>query len=158
MPFDVPTLVERLSRGRVLVVGDLVLDRHVWGAVERVSPEAPIQVLGVEHEEDSPGGAANVACKVAELGGQAVLAGVVGTDDEGRRLLETAEAFGVDRSACVEDASRPPTLKTRYMARGQQLLRVDRESRAAVSGEAARRLAEAVARELPTCDAVILED
>ena len=158
MPFDVPTLVERLSRGRVLVVGDLVLDRHVWGAVERVSPEAPIQVLGVEHEEDSPGGAANVACKVAELGGQAVLAGVVGTDDEGRRLLETAEAFGVDRSACVEDASRPTTLKTRYMARGQQLLRVDRESRAAVSGEASRCLAEAVARELPTCDAVILED
>ena len=83
MPFDVPTLVERLSRGRVLVVGDLVLDRHVWGAVERVSPEAPIQVLAVEHEEDSPGGAANGACKVAERGGRAGLAGVVGPDDEG---------------------------------------------------------------------------
>ena len=86
MSFDVPALVSRLSRGRVLVVGDVILDRHVRGRVERVSPEAPIQVLtlgaGTGHEEDSPGGAANVACKIAELGGQAILAGVVGGRDD----------------------------------------------------------------------------
>jgi D-beta-D-heptose 7-phosphate kinase/D-beta-D-heptose 1-phosphate adenosyltransferase len=162
MPFDIPGLVDHLSRGRVLVVGDVMLDRHVWGDVERVSPEAPIQVLGVgpgaEREEDAAGGAANVACKVAELGGRAVLAGVVGSDAEGRRLREATEAFGVDCSACVEDAARPTTLKTRYMARDQQLLRVDRESRTLVSGDVAAKLAGAIARELPTCDAVVIED
>lgn len=158
MPFDIPELVGRLCRGRVLVAGDLILDRHVRGTVERVSPEAPIQVLGVEHEEDSPGGAANVACKVAELEGRAVLAGVVGPDEEGRKLLEATKSFGVDCSASIEDASRATGLKTRYMARGQQLLRVDRESRSPLSQEAANRLAEGVARELPTCEAVIIED
>ncbi len=151
-------LVGRLSRGRVLVVGDLILDRHVWGDVSRVSPEAPIQVLDVRHEEVSPGGAANVACKVAELGGSAALAGVVGRDAEGASLKERAGEFGVETSAVVRDASRPTTRKIRYIARSQQLLRVDCEERAPVTGETALELAEAVAGAAAECEAIIIED
>ncbi len=151
-------LVDRLSRGRVLVVGDLIFDRHVWGDVTRVSPEAPIQVLDVRHEEVSPGGAANVACKVAELGGEALLAGVVGRDPEGASLLDTTRGFGVRTSAVVEDAFRPTTRKIRYIARSQQLLRVDCEDRAPVSGETELELAEAVAGAASACDAIVIED
>jgi len=151
-------LVERLSRGRVLVVGDLILDRHVWGDVRRVSPEAPIQVLDVSHEEASPGGAANVACKVAELGGQAVLSGLVGRDAEGEALIEKTCAFGVDTSVIIKDESRPTTRKIRYIARSQQLLRVDCEDRAPVSGEAESELVEALAGAASECDAIIIED
>ena len=148
----------RLSRGRVLVVGDLILDRHVWGDVSRVSPEAPVQVLDVHREDSFPGGAANVACKVAELGGEAVLAGLVGRDHAGEELREATRAFGVDCSAVIEDASRPTTRKMRYVARGQQLLRVDSEDRAFASGKAESDLADAVARAMGGCEAVIIED
>ncbi len=151
-------LVERLSRGRVLVVGDLMLDRHVWGNVERVSPEAPIQVLAVRREESTPGGAANVACKVAELGGRAVLAGLVGHDREGEEIIEAASELRVDCSGVVQDPERPTTVKTRHIARGQQLLRVDREGTERVAGETELELAEAVASALPGCDAVVIED
>lgn len=151
-------LVDRLSRGRVLVVGDLIFDRHVWGDVSRVSPEAPIQVLDVRHEEDSPGGAANVACKVAELGGQATLAGVVGRDPEGASLIEATRGFGVETSPIVEDASRPTTRKIRYIARSQQLLRVDCEDRSPVVGETELELIEAVAGAASAADAIIIED
>ena len=83
MPFDIPQLVGRLSRGRVLVAGDVMLDRHVPGRVDRVSPEAPVQVLSVgplaAGEGNLPGGAANVACKVAELGARAHRCGIGGS-------------------------------------------------------------------------------
>ncbi len=151
-------LIDRLSRGRVLVVGDLILDRHVLGDVSRVSPEAPIQILVVRHEEVSPGGAANVACKVAELGGQAALAGVVGSDAEGKSLIEKTGAFGVETSAVVQDETRPTTRKIRYIARSQQLLRVDCEDRSPVTGETELELVEAVAGAASAADAIIIED
>ncbi len=153
-------LVDRLSRGRVLIVGDLILDRHVSGLVRRVRPEAPVQILEVERRESSPGGAANVACKIAELEGNAVLAGVVGADAEGDELVALTEAFGVDCSGVVRCA-RPTTTKTRYLARGQQLLRVDDETQVPVAAETEIELAEAVATEvarLSAADAVVVED
>ncbi|MHC5058851.1 MAG: D-glycero-beta-D-manno-heptose 1-phosphate adenylyltransferase, partial [Planctomycetota bacterium] len=110
------------------------------------------------HDEASPGGAANVACKVAELGGQATLAGVVGRDPEGQSLMERARGLGVETSAVVEDDSRPTTRKIRYIARSQQLLRVDCEDRTPVAGETELELAEAVAGAAGTCDAIIVED
>lgn len=151
-------LVERLSRGRVLVVGDIILDRYAWGRVERISPEAPVPVFIVEREEGTPGGAANVAAKAAELGAEVVLAGVLGDDAAGAELVDLTESLGVDASAVVRDPERPTTVKTRYMARNQQLLRADREETRPLSGPVGEAVRKAVVGILPSCEAVIIED
>ena len=140
------------------MVGDLILDLHVSGDVDRISPEAPIPVLRVATKETSPGGAANVACKVAELEGDAVLAGIVGRDEAAKKLLDESRGAGVEVSAVVEDAARPTTRKTRYVARGQQLLRVDHEAADPVSGPAEDELVARVAREVASCAGVVIED
>ena len=119
-----------LGSPRVVVVGDLLLDRYITGLVERISPEAPIQVLAVESDERRLGGAGSVAHDLQVLGARPVLVGVVGDDDSGRAVKEQAKAAGIDLVVVV-DATRPTSLKTRHLARShsipQQVLRVDRE-------------------------------
>jgi len=128
-------LLGRFSGKRILVVGDLMLDRYVVGSVSRISPEAPVPVVLVTHEYSRPGGAANVALNIQSLGGQAVVAGVVGTDaagDELKRLLETA---GIDTAGVMTMQGPQTTVKTRIVAGRQQVVRVDREeSRDKVEG------------------------
>ena len=116
-----------LGSPRVVVVGDLILDRYITGLVERISPEAPIQVLAVESDERRLGGAGSVAAALAVLGARPVLVGVVGRDDSGAEVARQARAAGVEIVA-VEDPARPTSLKTRHLARShsipQQVLRV----------------------------------
>jgi D-beta-D-heptose 7-phosphate kinase/D-beta-D-heptose 1-phosphate adenosyltransferase len=121
--------LESLGRPRVLVVGDAILDRYVWGRVSRISPEAPIQVLDASAEEARAGGGANVARNLASLGARASFAGAVGRDAEGRLLLRALRRDGVSPSAVVVDPRRPTSTKTRMMAHRHQLLRLDRERR-----------------------------
>lgn len=130
----------------LLVVGDLICDHYIWGDVERVSPEAPVQVLGWQREADRPGGAANVAMNLAALGCRVYLAGVVGRDAAGRRLVGALRAGGVDARGVIEVADRPTTVKTRIIARGQHLLRIDRETRRAVDAEDERSLIATINR------------
>ena len=135
-------LIERLSSAPapdLAVVGDLILDRFVWGAVDRISPEAPIQVLAADSEEDRLGGAANVARNAHHLGARVFCAGVVGDDPEGQsiRTLLTVEKLG---RGLVTDTSRPTTIKTRMLAHSQQVLRVDRERVNPVSKSIGRKL------------------
>ncbi|EHA14535.1 bifunctional D-glycero-beta-D-manno-heptose-7-phosphate kinase/D-glycero-beta-D-manno-heptose 1-phosphate adenylyltransferase HldE [Halomonas sp. HAL1] len=144
-----------LEHARVLVVGDVMLDRYWHGGTSRISPEAPVPVVRVEDVEDRPGGAANVALNITSLGGHAVLAGVVG-DDENAKLLE-ASLTASDVSTYFQRSAEIPTItKLRVMSRNQQLLRLDFEQRLD-SVDTSELLAQ-VEKVLPDCDVVILSD
>jgi rfaE bifunctional protein kinase chain/domain len=145
------------SRG-VLVVGDVMLDEYITGAVERISPEAPVAVVNVRDVEHRLGGAANVTANVRALGAKAYLAGVVGDDGFGRMLRERIAASGVDDSAVVVDAARPTSVKTRVIAQKQQIVRYDRESKAALPGPVATRLLQKIRAILPKVQTVVLSD
>jgi D-beta-D-heptose 7-phosphate kinase/D-beta-D-heptose 1-phosphate adenosyltransferase len=151
-------LVRALRPRAVAVVGDVMLDRYVRGRVDRLSPEAPIQVLEAADEDQMPGGAANVAMKAVGLGSRVRLVGLVG-DDEPAAALRGLLADGrrVD-DGLVVDPARATTVKTRFIAHNQQLLRVDREDRGAPAGATRDRLAAAAYEAAAGADAVILED
>ncbi|MFZ2855346.1 MAG: PfkB family carbohydrate kinase, partial [Rhodocyclaceae bacterium] len=144
-----------LSGTRLLIVGDVMLDRYWFGDVARISPEAPVPVVKVERTEDRPGGAANVARNAAALGAQVGLLSVVGDDEPGATLTRLIEEGSVDAGLQIDPAIST-TVKLRVIGRQQQLLRIDFET--APSHEVLRaKLAEFETR-LPACDAVILSD
>ncbi|MQM31566.1 MAG: D-glycero-beta-D-manno-heptose-7-phosphate kinase [Candidatus Accumulibacter phosphatis] len=144
-----------LSAARLLIVGDVMLDRYWFGDVARISPEAPVPVVKVARSEERPGGAANVARNVAALGARVSLLSVVGDDEAGRNLQALLAASGIDVSLHV-DAAISTTVKLRVIGRQQQLLRIDFETWP--SHEVLRaKLVEFEAR-LGECDAVILSD
>ncbi len=118
--------VERASAVKILVIGDVMLDRYWFGEVDRISPEAPVPVVKVARREDRLGGAANVARNIVALGAQASLMGLVGDDEAGERVAVLAAEEGI-QARLVKDATMPTTLKMRVMGRQQQLLRVDFE-------------------------------
>ncbi|MGE0624994.1 MAG: bifunctional D-glycero-beta-D-manno-heptose-7-phosphate kinase/D-glycero-beta-D-manno-heptose 1-phosphate adenylyltransferase HldE [Pseudomonadales bacterium] len=140
---------------RVVVVGDVMLDRYWFGTARRISQEAPVPVVDVDHVEDRPGGAANVALNVVSLGARCTLIGAVGEDDAGRRLGETLEAAGVDCDL-IPVADWSTVVKLRVMSQKQQLIRTDFETPLArdLSGE----LGEHLARHLKGASALILQD
>src|ERR1700744_294443 len=126
-------LVEKLAGHRVLCVGDVMLDRYIYGQVERISPEAPIPVLRMQREAVTLGGAGNVVRNIVSLGGNIDLIGIVGQDQAGYDLAQQLTELPQVTSYLLTDNSRPTTLKTRYVADGQQLLRTDHEVGQAVS-------------------------
>ncbi len=119
--------LERLADIRVLVVGDVMLDRYWFGSVDRISPEAPVPVVSVDSTEERIGGAGNVSCNVTALRGQSTLLGIVGKDEAGERVDDLARACGVT-SALVVDENIKTTIKLRVISRNQQLLRADFET------------------------------
>ncbi len=125
-------IISKFSQGRVLVIGDLILDEYVEGNVSRISPEAPIPVVEVIKESSLPGGAANVANNIHTLGGRGFLSGVVGQDGSGDTLKEELLRRGIEAEGLVVDSRRPTTIKTRIIAHHQQLVRVDRERKEAI--------------------------
>jgi D-glycero-beta-D-manno-heptose-7-phosphate kinase len=150
-----PIVLPDLTRARVLVVGDVMLDRYWYGEVERISPEAPVPVVKVERTEERPGGAANVALNAAALGAKVTLLSVVGNDEAGTSLERLIAAQGIATSL-HRDAKLATTVKLRLIGRKQQLLRADFET--APSHEVlASKLAEFEAM-LDHCDAVVLSD
>lgn len=143
---------------RVLVIGDLMLDEYVWGKVSRISPEAPVPVVNVTSESYYPGGAANVARNVREFTAATAVMGVAGTDAQGTRLLGLLAAADIDTSAVECDASLPTTVKTRIIARNQQVVRVDRERHAHLTEEQAARALQRIDRAMSEVDAIIVAD
>lgn len=129
-----------LPNTRILVVGDLILDRYADGKASRVSPEAPVLVFEFDSERYLLGGACNVAANLRELGASASVLGAVGDDEAGAHLRKLLVAADIDTQALVVDRTRPTTRKTRYVAKTMQVLRVDEESRAPVGGDAERAL------------------
>jgi D-beta-D-heptose 7-phosphate kinase / D-beta-D-heptose 1-phosphate adenosyltransferase len=156
-----PPLVRILTgfhSARVLVLGDVMLDRFVYGTAERISAEAPIPVVTVDRCSDMPGGAANVARNIADLGAKVILLGVVGEDAAGDDLRAQLQSSPTIRAQLITDASRPTTVKTRYVADGQQVMRADRESRKPVSDDVARQLRDAFSVAVEQADIVVLSD
>jgi len=151
-------LLEGFHRARVLVLGDVMLDRGVYGSVARISPEAPIPVLTIERTSATPGGAANVARNVASLGGQALLIGVVGEDAAASELQERLAEVPSIRTLLVTDPSRPTTVKTRHFADRQQILRSDIERPGPLSSAVAAQLLGRFRAALADSDIVILSD
>lgn len=157
-PSDLVAWVDRLAGARVLCLGDVMLDRFVQGEVDRVSPEAPIPVLRITRETAMPGGAGNVVRNLVGLGASVAFLSVVGDDAAGADLAGRLEALaGVDVDL-VPEAQRPTTLKTRYMAGGQQLLRADAETVQPIRPDTAADLLDRVRRRLPGCGAMVLSD
>jgi len=151
-------VVARFPGRRVLVVGDLMLDRYLWGRVDRISPEAPVPVVEIERETFSLGGAGNVAANLHALGAEPVLIGAVGEDEDGARLVATLKQRGVGTAGLVHDRGRPTTVKTRIIAHAQQVVRADRESRTDLAGKAAEALLARIGAEMPDCQAMIVSD
>src|SRR5690348_4074626 len=131
---DLLPLVEALARSRVLCVGDVMLDHYVYGAVERVSPEAPIPVLRVEREQKTLGGAGNVVRNLHALGLEPCLVSVTGNDPAGRELGQLMARLGGTEAHVLTERGRATTLKTRYIAGTQQMLRADREQATRLAG------------------------
>ena len=151
MPFP----ADAVSRVKILVVGDIMLDRYWFGEVDRISPEAPVPVVKVVRREDRLGGAANVARNIVALGAQASLLGVVGADEAGLRIRELCREAGIN--ACVvADEDSPTTLKMRVLGRQQQLLRVDFEEGPGAS--CLERIQDQVGQLLAEHDLLVLSD
>jgi rfaE bifunctional protein kinase chain/domain len=147
------------SRGRsVGVVGDLMLDRFVWGRVSRISPEAPVPVVEIEREDYHLGGAANVARNLASLGGSPLLVGTVGSDDAAGTLRHTLVSRGLSDETVVAVSERRTTVKTRIIAHHQQVVRADWESTEDLDGEAEERVLAALDRRIGSCEALVLSD
>ena len=155
---ELADIVRHFPNARVLVVGDVILDRYVVGAVSRMSPEAPIPVLRPNARRAALGGAANVALNIATLGGHAVLVGVIGDDEAGAATAALlAGADGTD-SALVVAPGRPTTAKTRFMAGAHQLLRLDEETSAPLDPVTAAAVLARIEAALPHTDIVVLSD
>ena len=152
------TLVHSLKPCRVAVIGDVMLDRYVKGRANRLSPEAPIQVLEVSDEYQMPGGAANVAMKVVGLESQVEMVGLVGEDSPAANLRALLASHPHVTDSLIGDPDRSTTEKTRFIAHNQQLLRVDRERRSLPRGSVLDRLVQATRSACAQADAVILED
>jgi D-glycero-beta-D-manno-heptose-7-phosphate kinase len=142
----------------VAVIGDLMIDRYYWGNVHRVSPEAPVPVVEVESESVRLGGAANVASNIQALGGSAVMVGLVGNDHPGEQLQALLRERGFDTSAVLIDKGRPTTVKTRVIAHGQHVVRIDNESKQDASEALAATIIDVVRRNIRSFDGVVLED
>lgn len=150
-------LLDALVDRHVVVIGDVMLDEFARGDVKRISPEAPVPVLEVTSRAHALGGAANAAANVSSLGGRSTLIGLVG-EDMSAHVVETMLADRNIASRLVVDPSRPTTHKTRLVARGQQIVRIDQESRAEPSDETRARLVDAVVTAAESADAFILSD
>ncbi len=152
------SLLDRLAGRRVLVVGDVMLDEFLWGEIERISPEAPVPVLDERSRHQTLGGAGNVVANLAALGCTVGIGSVVGEDAPGRHLRAAMRELGVDDRALVADPERPTPVKTRVIARHQQLVRIDREERTPLPPWAEAKLLAAVEGCLSGCGAVVLSD
>lgn len=149
---------ERGREVRVLVVGDLILDRFLYGSVERISPEAPVPVVDIEREVKKPGGATNVVFNLLALGATVSVAGIVGADQAAQDLLELLAHPDCRFDGVVADPSRPTAVKSRVIAQHQQMVRFDHEDRSPLDENIARELAGRVAALAREADVIIVSD
>lgn len=154
---DLSAVISSFKGKRVLIIGDLILDRYIHGKVSRISPEAPVPVVDVVDESFLLGGAANVANNIIALGGTVSMAGIRGTDPAARVMMELLAEKGIATEGVVED-KRPTTMKTRVIAHNQQVVRFDREEKKRLEGRRLMSLLEYIREAVPSHDAVIISD
>jgi D-beta-D-heptose 7-phosphate kinase/D-beta-D-heptose 1-phosphate adenosyltransferase len=148
----------RLPQINALVVGDLMLDEYLWGRAERISPEAPVQVVDVAREDLRLGGAGNVINNLVTLGCKVRVASVLGDDEDGRLLRRKLEDKGIDTEGVLLAPGRTTSRKTRILASNQQMLRIDRESRSPVAAEQERALVDFIRREAAGIQVILISD
>lgn len=151
-------LLDGMAGRRLLVAGDVMLDRYLHGQADRLSPEAPVPVVRVDEEREVPGGAGNVAWNVRALGARVVIGGVVGRDEAGRRLKQLLKRRGVGVEALVSSRAVRTTVKLRVIAERQQVVRADWETPLAADGPECRELAQRIGKQVASADGVILGD
>jgi D-beta-D-heptose 7-phosphate kinase/D-beta-D-heptose 1-phosphate adenosyltransferase len=152
------SVLQHFPDQKILVIGDVILDRYWWGEASRLSPEAPVPVVRKRHSSVRPGGAANTAANLAALGATAYLVGLAGTDREAAELQGALAECGVAPDHLIAEEARPTTTKTRVIASHQQIVRVDEEDCAPVSTEAESRARETIAHCLRTAGAIVVSD
>jgi D-beta-D-heptose 7-phosphate kinase/D-beta-D-heptose 1-phosphate adenosyltransferase len=157
-PDRLDALLNAFEGRKILVMGDLMLDEYLWGTVSRISPEAPVMVVEVNRTSHCLGGAGNVATNVQAMGGAAILSGVAGKDAMGEILREHAVACGSSATGIIAADERPTTVKTRIVAHSQQVVRVDRETRAPLDPASESRLLSFLRETAAGADAIILSD
>ena len=150
--------IEKFKDKNILVIGDVMLDKSIWGDVERISPEAPVQVVEVTEESYSPGGAANVANNIAALGSKVIMAGIVGNDTTKEELIEELKKRGIDTSGLIVDESKRTIRKVRVFGKSQQLLRFDYEKKGYVGKETEDKILDFLKSKIKSVDAVIVSD
>ncbi|MFH2070268.1 MAG: D-glycero-beta-D-manno-heptose-7-phosphate kinase [Elusimicrobiota bacterium] len=150
--------VERFDRAKVMVVGDLIVDRFVYGNVARISPEAPVPVVDVTKERYLPGGAGNVASNISVLGGKVYLFSVIGNDHAGSRIKTDLNSMKINTDGIIIDSTRPTTIKTRIIANHQQVVRYDRESRKEVPRDLYDEIFARAGKAIAGVDVVLLSD
>jgi D-beta-D-heptose 7-phosphate kinase/D-beta-D-heptose 1-phosphate adenosyltransferase len=163
MANDLLNLLDALPNPRMLVIGDVILDRYVWGDAERISQEAPVILLRADKREERLGGAASVATMLRVLGSEVALTGVVGSDADAQRVRALCDQWGIHQRTVLADESRPTTVKERYVGRAQQrhpqqMIRVDYETRQPLSAVMERRLLGLLDEQLAWCDIVLVSD
>lgn len=151
-------ILKNFKGQKIIVVGDVMLDHFIKGAVSRISPEAPVPVVAVNNEFYAAGGAGNVAVNLAALGAHPVMISVIGQDLGGEMLKDYLQSHGTDISGISIDKARPTTQKIRVMAEQQQIVRYDRESKQVISPSIARECINSFEREIKTAKGVVLSD
>ncbi|MBN2251892.1 MAG: D-glycero-beta-D-manno-heptose-7-phosphate kinase [Candidatus Altiarchaeota archaeon] len=151
-------ILQGFKDGSVLVIGDLMLDKYIFGDVSRISPEAPVQIIDIQSESYVPGGAANVANNVAALGGTAQVVGVIGRDEEGEKLVSELARRGIRTDGAFVDDKRPTIQKVRVIGRNQQLLRMDFEDTKPMEADLERSVCDHLEKAVKAVDAVVVSD
>ena len=155
---SIKSVFKAFSSLNVLVIGDVMVDAYVWGAVSRISPEAPVPVMRIDREEQRLGGAANVARNIQSLGAKPLLVSVIGDDVNGRNFEQILQSRGLEKEGIIRSKARVTTVKERLLSGSQHLLRVDREFEEPLSGQDRTHLLAKVEMLLDRSDVVIFED
>jgi len=150
--------ISKFETCHILVVGDLMIDEYLWGVVDRISPEAPVQVVSVDREELTLGGSGNVIDNLVSLGARVSAVGVIGTGPNGKRLLRELTKLGVATEGIIAEKNRTTTKKTRIIAAQQQVLRIDREIKNEVLKKTRNAIVKAAAKMIPDVDVILISD
>ncbi|MFC1594378.1 D-glycero-beta-D-manno-heptose-7-phosphate kinase [Candidatus Omnitrophota bacterium] len=157
---NIKKIISKFSKTNILVIGDLILDRFIWGTVERISPEAPVPVVLQQNlPSHMPGGAANVAHNLNTLGANVTIVGKIGRDQEGKQLVDGMRKFGINTAGVFVDKQIPTIVKTRIFAQHQQVVRLDREVVAFSENDlVSKKISNFIANNIDSYDGIIVED
>jgi len=151
-------IVEQFKNKKILILGDIMLDKYIWGEVSRISPEAPVQIVNVVKENYVPGGASNVANNISALGAKSYMVGVVGNDSTKDKLVQELKKRNIDVSGLIKDENKRTILKVRVLGRNQQLLRFDYEKKGYIGKYTEEKMFDIIAQKIEEIDAVIVSD
>ena len=151
-------IINKFNGTKILAIGDLMLDQYLSGTVTRISPEAPVPVVDVEKEVCELGGAANAVSNIKSLGGNVEAVGIVGTDDAGRILLDLLKEKGIDTKGIILSEDRPTTVKTRVIGNGNQIVRIDKETKKTIDKETTKQILKYIEKQIKDIDAILISD